>query len=775
MSEVLKAWFRKRLGVLIELTPELFGHYTRDGYLLAQILHSYGIINCDQLDTIIQTKDSTLCRVNLKHLRVWLRFIGVDCTDDCIGEISCGKGATSLQLFYKVYLSLEDKDSLYFITLQKGREKYIPSSRKFDVIPVLEEPIPYEISDHPLSKPLKKATSTIEWHRNKFQKILKSYRKEQKYEQTLKTKHPFDWIEPIPLSKTFCDTKNDDILKEMNDFANKHRIKSSKSDIYDPCLTDKLYDEIEVSEENPDAAKAYISWLKNRKRKDNIDNTIKSGMQNTLLSELWKTLIEKREKSFDELLARRVLDQSHYEKQIVTKLSEVLNQKNVMTENRRIVDQLMLDAKENKVRLEQERKREEYDWEYENVDMEYRRLSELHRKIRKEKLNKLREKHERICREVIEDLIDIALKVVEYRSSNECYVPKAIWNEWKTLFLKCQPIFDPFENEFPKKEEKEEEEEENIEEIVQSRLDREEVLNEANFESYHTLQSPWDEYVPPMTDPEIEEILKLGELVLGYIVHRLLEFVYPYPTGYLESPVPKVKTAAIILGIVEPRLYDSIEILLNNSGIRLVSMKDAINYCLLRYKEEMLDVEYIDANIIRATDDIVKRKVDDLKKNTTTKSKKTLKSDKVSVRRKVKEKEKEKGLEEKETQTPRVIPYDDMNPILSDAAYVGKWTYEFLILGQPISNELNTKIILEYLKSLGEIEGWALIDYPNSYDQMARLEFALTGCPIFQRDYDSTNVVNFDKINIEEIDPVSSRIIYEDDEIDDYSIYRQSF
>ncbi|XP_014609178.1 PREDICTED: sperm flagellar protein 2-like [Polistes canadensis] len=540
----------------------------------------------------------------------------------------------------------------------------------------------------------------------------------------------------------------------MNDFANKHRIKSSKSDIYDPCLTDKLYDEIEVSEENPDAAKAYISWLKNRKRKDNIDNTIKSGMQNTLLSELWKTLIEKREKSFDELLARRVLDQSHYEKQIVTKLSEVLNQKNVMTENRRIVDELMLDAKENKARLEQERKREEYDWEYENVDMEYRRLSELHRKIRKEKLNKLREKHERICREVIEDLIDIALKVVEYRSSNECYVPKAIWNEWKTLFLKCQPIFDPFENEFPKKEEKEEEE--NIEEIVQSRLDREEVLNEANFESYHTLQSPWDEYVPPMTDPEIEEILKLGELVLGYIVHRLLEFVYPYPTGYLESPVPKVKTAAIILGIVEPRLYDSIEILLNNSGIRLVSMKDAINYCLLRYKEEMLDVEYIDANIIRATDDIVKRKVDDLKKNTTTKSKKTLKSDKVS--------------------TPRVIPYDDMNPILSDAAHIGKWTYEFLILGQPISNELNTKIILEYLKSLGEIEGWALIDYPNNYDQMARLEFALTGCPIFQRDYDSTNVVNFDKINIEEIDPVSSRIIYEDDEIDDYSIYsyRQS-
>ncbi|KAI4502808.1 hypothetical protein M0802_001852 [Mischocyttarus mexicanus] len=676
MGEVLKAWFRRRLGILIELTPELFGHYTRDGHLLAQILHSYGIINCDQLDTIIQTKDPTLCRVNLKHLRIWLRFIGVDCTDDCIEEISCGKGATALQLFYKVYLSLEDKDSLYFITLQKEREKYIPSSRKFDVIPVSEEPVPYEQPDHPLSKPLTKSVSTIEWHRNKFQKILESCRKDRKKLRTLKkkdTSRKIDLIEHIP-SKTFCETNNDDVFKEMNDFARKHRVKPTKRDIYDPCLTEKnFYDEIEVSAEDSESAKAYISWLKNRKRKDNIENSIKSRTQNLLLTEFWNKLSKKEDQNFDKLLASRVLDQSHYEKQMVTKLSEVRNQKNIMTENRRIVDELMLDAKENKARLEQERMREERDWEYEDVDIEYRRLCELHRRIRKEKLNKLREKHERICRETLKELIDVVVKVAEYRRSNEGCVPKAIWDEWKTLFLKCQPIFDPLENEFA---EGGEEEEEEIEEIVQSRLDREEVLNEANFESYHTLQSPWDEYVPPKIDSDIEEILKLGELVLGYIVHRLLEFVYPYPVGPLEAPVPKVKTAAIILGVVERRLYNSIQMLLEKSGIRLVSMEDAINYCLSRYKEEMSDVKYIDENIIKATEDIINKrsingkrnKVFDNSKNNTARSKKTLRSGKTSARRKDKikdkDKDKDKGLEDKETQTPRVIPYDDMDPIL---------------------------------------------------------------------------------------------------------------
>nr|KAF7413235.1 hypothetical protein H0235_013086 [Vespula pensylvanica] len=772
MGEVLKDWFRKRLGVLIDLTPELFGHYTRDGNLLAEILHTYGIINCDQLNTIIRTKDPALCRVNLKHLRVWLHFIGVDCTDECINEISCGKGTTSLQLFYKVYLCLEGKDSLYFITLQKEREKYIPTSSKFDMISIEEKPSPYEPPDHPLSKPLKKATSTIKWHRNKFQDVLRSCRREMKKLESLKKKPSKEIdIDKPDLPKVFCDTmKGEDFLKEMDDFAQKHRIKSTKPVTYDPCLSDKEFDEIEATAEDPEAAKAYVSWLKNRKRKENIENAVKSRMQSMLLSELWKALSDEQETIFDEVLARRALDHSHYEKQMITKLLEIRNYKNIITENRKIVQELIMDAKENKIQMEKVRTREELDWEWEDLDNEFQRLFELHRRILKEKFKKLREKHERICRETVQDLVDVALKVAEFRSSNEGYVPKVIWKEWKTLFIKCQPIFEIFEDEFPKGEQDEREEE--IEEIIRSRIDREEALNEANFESYHNLQSPWDDYVPTI-EPEIEEILKLGELVLGYIVHRLLEFVYPYPIGPLEAPIPEVQTAAIILGVVEKRLYNPIRMLLNKSGIRLISMEDAINYCLLQYKEEMLDVRYIDANILRATEDILKestvskRKSEDSRKTTyTARSKKTLRSPKPKEEN---EKGKE-GLEEKETQTPRVIPYDDVDPILSNAAFVGKWTYEFLTLGQPISNELSTRILLEYLKSLSEVKGWALIDYPNSYDQMARLEFALTGRKIPP----DPTTVNFDNVNIEEIDPILPRIVYEDTEIDEYAIYRQS-
>ncbi|KAK2581189.1 hypothetical protein KPH14_007991 [Odynerus spinipes] len=781
MGEVLKKWMRQRLGVLMNMTPELFGHHTRDGRLLAQILHSYGIINSDQLETIAPTRDPALCRVNLKHLRVWLRFIGIVCTDQCIEEISCGKGATALQLFYKVYLSLEDKDNLHFITLQKEREKYIPASRKFDVIRVPEEPPPYEPPPHPLSKPLTKTLSSIEWHRNKYLEILRSCQKEKeklKSHAAKSTKRDSKETTTV-LKKSSRTSPTNNFLKELDEFAQKHRVRHSKRDVYDPCQADKLYDEVEIPTEDPEAAKAYISWLKARKRKEKIENSLKTRMQGMLLSELWERLSENQEKTIDESLARRVLDQSHYEKQMITKLGEVRKQKDVITENRRVVDQLILDAKETKLRSEQERMREEFVWESEDVDMEYQRLRELHRRIRKERLKKIREKHARVCLEVLQDLADIAVKAAECRSSNDGCVPKAIWNEWKALFLKCQPIFEPLEEEEWDQEEETQQQDERIEEIMQSRLEREATLNEADFESYHTFGSPWDEYVPPI-EPETEEILRLGELVLGYIVHRLLEFVYPYPIGLMESPVPKVKVAAIVLGVVELRLCQIIQALLKKSGIRVVLMENAINYCLSRYKEEMSDVKYIDASIVKATEDILKKtngkgggeglKIVESGTRSKKSSKTLSKSSKASMRRRDREREKKRDAEEKETQTPRVIPYDDMDPVLSDAAYVGKWTYEFLVLGQPISNELNTRILVEYLKSLGEIEGWALIDYPNTYDQMARLERALTGCKVPP----DPSLLDFDNVNIEDIDPLSPRIVYEDTEVDDYSSYRQS-
>lgn len=89
-------------------------------------------------------------------------------------------------------------------------------------------------------------------------------------------------------------------------------------------------------------------------------------------------------------------------------------------------------------------------------------------------------------------------------------------------------------------------------------------------------------------------------------------------------------------------------------------------------------------------------------------------------------------------------------------------------MGEPISDELNTKILIEYLKGFEDVEGWALINYPNTYKQMAMLEKALTGREIPS----DRKITNFTDVNIEDIDLPSARIVFEGDE-DTLATYRR--
>lgn len=88
----------------------------------------------------------------------------------------------------------------------------------------------------------------------------------------------------------------------------------------------------------------------------------------------------------------------------------------------------------------------------------------------------------------------------------------------------------------------------------------------------------------------------------------------------------------------------------------------------------------------------------------------------------------------------------------------GKWAYEFLTLGEPITNDLGTKIIIEYLKSKMDAKGWVFIDYPNSYDQMSWLETTLVGTS----PPPNPKELEIKDINVEDIEIIKPRIIFED-------------
>ncbi|RLU21171.1 hypothetical protein DMN91_005544 [Ooceraea biroi] len=582
------------------------------------------------------------------------------------------------------------------------------------------------------------------------------------------------------------------------------------------------------------AAAQYVDSLKKRSEKAAKSHELKLKSQAAMMTDAWEQLLRKQDRSFDEALGRRVLDQSRYEKRMMRKLCEVWDLRNRIVENRRIVDAMLLRTMESEHRFSEDRCREITKGETEDVEVEACRMRELRRKIRDEKIKRqvkrkyyqirheiffikmkvifvylgfqgtnfevkrlmhfkvrrMREKHQAICAEILRDLTDIAVKIAQYRQTNNSHISYSIWSECRTLFLKSQSIFEDFDEIVEIEDKGETENAEEIRNKIQITISRNKVKNgkdltieeefqekqrlhrvkvehrralaNTDFENYQDLAAPWDKFVPER-EQEAEEAFRLGCIVLGYIVHRLLEILYPSPVEVVPRPVPRVKVAAIILGITNFTLHEQLRELLKDSGIRLLRMEDAINHCLERYKQEMSHVKYIDLNIVSVTAKDVKRletksKIDDPRERHLKRMEKT----------KVMTPRSDAVAEEKQTQTPRQIPYDDTDSILSDTACTGKWIYEFLMLGQPISNELNTKILIEYLKEIEDIKGWALVNYPNTYEQMAMLEKALTGREVPP----DRKVINFADINIEDIDPSSPRIVFEENGIDALAICR---
>ncbi|XP_076755957.1 sperm flagellar protein 2 [Xylocopa sonorina] len=746
MGEILRDWIQARLGALIDLKPDVFGHYTRDGTLLAQILHSYDIITRDQLDTIVPTQDPALCRVNLKHLRFWLRFVGADCDDESIEEISRGRGSASLRLFYKLYLSLETKDRLHFITLQKERERFVPTSKKFEVTKVSEDPPPYQPEEHRSSKKLAKGKDTLDWHRSKYPRMLRKLQRQRKQlddtTEPSRVRHLLERCVPEVPERTSLDDRKKQ-SEELDRFELKHRVRAKE----------KEEEEEEEEEEEKETDGTYVDRLKDRRKRAATIDALKSKMRKALLSELWERMAAKQERAFDEAIASRVLDQSRYEKQIVTKLCEVREQKNTMAGNQKVVEDITLEATAVEHRASYERAQDLVVQREKDVEAECRRMCELRERLLAEKIEKIRKKHWKFCQGLLVDLVSIALNMAEHRRVNDGRVPVALLTEWKSMFLKSLPIFD---EEIPYDDHDDDHDDDRDGLLKTDSSDALETLREALLDDYLDGNPPWERL-----EESSSESFESGRAILGYAVHRLLEGLYARPIDRSRTLLSELKHVAIVLGVGNRGAYETLRALLDHASVRALRMEDAINYCLEWYKHEMSDIRYIDLNVIAATTDAIRQKVDSNR-----------------VDRRMDESIKEIGdngegrnddTREKETQTPRNIPYDDVDPVLSDSAYIGKWAYEFLTLGEPITDELATKILLEYLKSATRANGCVLIDYPDTYERMSRLEAALTG----SAPPPEPNSADLRDVTIEEIESIEPRIVFED-KSDPYAANRRS-
>lgn len=255
---------------------------------------------------------------------------------------------------------------------------------RFDISKVSEDPS-YHPPEHPLSQPLIEAADTVFWHRNKFWAITQACRRErQRFEALMK----YPIVEPIEhfIPEVLPDEK--EIENEtLDEFARKHPPQKMKKRYrVVECCPEKKSLEMPCIKD-PAAATEYIDSLKKRSEKATKSHAFKLKIQTTMMTEAWEELLRKQDRSFDEALGRRVLDQSRYEKQMMRKLCEVRDLRNRIVENRRIVDAMLLEARENELRLREDRHQEIMKEEMEKVEMEGLRMRELRWRIREEKVS----------------------------------------------------------------------------------------------------------------------------------------------------------------------------------------------------------------------------------------------------------------------------------------------------------------------------------------------------------------------------------------------------
>lgn len=280
-------------------------------------------------------------------------------------------------------MSLEGKDRLHFIALQKER-KFV--ANRFDVTLVSEDPTPYVLDEHPLSTPLIEATGTILWHRNKFWAVTEACRRERERFESL-MEYPV--IQPLEhfVPEELPDKKQKE-SESLDEFTCKHPArKTMKRHQVVKCCHSKS--SLDMSHKVKDLATAadYIDFLKKRNENAAKSHEVKLKTQITMMAEAWERLLGKQDRSFDEALGRRVLDQSRYEKQMLRKLCEVRNLRNNIVENRRTLNTMLLKVREDEQRLQENHHQETVKEENEDIEMEVCRMSELRQRIREEKVS----------------------------------------------------------------------------------------------------------------------------------------------------------------------------------------------------------------------------------------------------------------------------------------------------------------------------------------------------------------------------------------------------
>uniref|UniRef100_A0A672IYT4 Sperm flagellar 2 n=1 Tax=Salarias fasciatus TaxID=181472 RepID=A0A672IYT4_SALFA len=490
MSEILCRWLNQELQLSRVVEPKTLARDFSNGYLIGEVLHKYQLQSDFSLTSISKVN-------NFTRLEPTLKLLGISFNINTAQDLMQEKQGAATHLLYQLYDSLEKK-------------------KKAELSGTM-----MEIMQPAAIAKLHKKEHEIYSDFFFFSKVKKKALMELLFYLSL-----YYWF--VVGNLAFC----------HNVICNLHLFSSSGHPFppNDPFGGSSQGCEVPGGETKLilQSNSKYLQEIRQRLEENAVACEQRQKRCDRFLVEQLKAHEAQEEARRDEQLVKRLTRQTRQEQRLAAQLLQIRMQKEVIVKNRLFREQQyqqrrekdFQEALDREAALAQQAKLERA----EEIRMEL----EFCQRMAAERAQGRYKKHFNICKDILEQIVDLATKMGEYRLLTGNLIPEKQMREWKELLFSGLPLYEPetdhqCDTSAP---------------LDPVELNKQEILNNMDYDEYTDMVGEWawreeaEEMNLPLTNNNI----------LGHVVHRLRSILHP-PTIETSPPLfPPFTIKACALG-----------------------------------------------------------------------------------------------------------------------------------------------------------------------------------------------------------------------------------
>ncbi|KAM8886989.1 sperm flagellar protein 2 isoform 2-T2 [Spinachia spinachia] len=716
MSDILCRWLNEELELSQAVDPKTFSRDFASGYLIGEVLHKYRLQNDFNM---FLKKDTSIAKLNnFTRVEPTLRLLGISFDINTAQEVMQEKQGVATRLLYQLYVSLEKKKKAEIssalmeimqpaanASLHKKEHEYYSdrlhrvvkrdAELKLQKISQRYEEKCQQLNDGPLGP---EPTQQKRQLRGKGDKRLTNTELRvgrQKHNDTLTCNQ--DAIVQVPKPPPYTSQINlkrrqqqqqrreqqaQTVQSEITQFEARKKLGTcgfASSSSGQPSCRDfplgRISQALGVTGRGAkltlQSNSKYIQDIRQRLEENAVAREQREKRRDRFLVEQLEAHEAQEEALREEQLVKRLTRQTQQEQRLTTQLLQIHVQKDVIRKNRLFREQQyqqrrerdFQEALEREAALAQQAKVDRAD--------EIRKELEFCNRIAAERAQGRHKKHFEICKDILEQIVDLATKVGEYRLHTGNLIPAKPMREWKELLYSGLPLYERIKCQEPGFSAPPDPVE----------LKKQEILRKQDYDEYTNMVGEW-------AWPEEAGQTKLpltNNNILGHVVLRLRNIVHQPVVEPSPPPFPHFTIKACVLGKFCSGKTTCLTRLAEAPGIYILSVDSLIEKALKAYNN----------------------------------------GEQVTEQQKEKESELQLTSSSEKLDLDTQVESRDRNH--STWAVHGAAAEKELKEGNTIPNELLVDIVVEAIRQVPAQSGWILDGFPMDITQAHLLEKALGG------------------------------------------------